>query len=41
MEVSLDTKKMSVTEDGQVVKTVPVSAGTPGGQKAPGPGRWC
>ncbi|MFE2247532.1 L,D-transpeptidase [Streptomyces lavendulae] len=34
MEVSLDTKKMSVTEDGQVVKTVPVSAGTPGGQKA-------
>ncbi|MGW2667849.1 Ig-like domain-containing protein [Streptomyces sp. NPDC001272] len=34
MEVSLDTKKMSVTEDGQVVRTVPVSAGTPGGQKA-------
>ncbi|MET8754461.1 Ig-like domain-containing protein [Streptomyces sp. NPDC004667] len=34
MEVSLDTKKMSITEDGQVVKTVPVSAGTPGGQKA-------
>ncbi|MFF4579442.1 Ig-like domain-containing protein [Streptomyces sp. NPDC001389] len=34
MEVSLDTKKMSITEDGQVVRTVPVSAGTPGGQKA-------
>ncbi|MET9323057.1 Ig-like domain-containing protein [Streptomyces sp. NPDC003038] len=34
MEVSLDTKTMSVTEDGQVVKTIPVSAGTPGGQKA-------
>ncbi|MEU8461281.1 Ig-like domain-containing protein [Streptomyces sp. NPDC029003] len=34
MEVSLDTKKMSVTEDGQVVKTIPISAGTPGGQKA-------
>ncbi|MEV7540937.1 Ig-like domain-containing protein [Streptomyces sp. NPDC089915] len=34
MEVSLDTKKMSITEDGQTVKTVPVSAGTPGGQKA-------
>ncbi|MEV6955975.1 Ig-like domain-containing protein [Streptomyces sp. NPDC051183] len=34
MEVSLDTKKMSVSEDGQVVKTIPVSAGTPGGQKA-------
>ncbi|RKT07691.1 lipoprotein-anchoring transpeptidase ErfK/SrfK [Streptomyces sp. 3211.6] len=34
MEVSLDTKKMAITEDGQVVKTVPVSAGTPGGEKA-------
>lgn len=34
MEVSLDTKKMSVSEDGQVVRTIPVSAGTPGGQKA-------
>ncbi|MFD9353525.1 Ig-like domain-containing protein [Streptomyces sp. NPDC060031] len=34
MEVSLDSKKMSVTEDGQVVKTIPISAGTPGGQKA-------
>ncbi|MFD8145032.1 Ig-like domain-containing protein [Streptomyces sp. NPDC059708] len=34
MEVSLDTKKMSITEDGKTVKTVPVSAGTPGGQKA-------
>ncbi|MFJ8016925.1 Ig-like domain-containing protein [Streptomyces sp. NPDC096339] len=34
MEVSLDTKKMTVTEDGQTVKTIPISAGTPGGQKA-------
>ncbi|MFJ6792779.1 Ig-like domain-containing protein [Streptomyces sp. NPDC091268] len=34
MEVSLDSKKLSVSEDGQVVKTIPVSAGTPGGQKA-------
>lgn len=34
MEVSLDTRKMKVTEDGQVVETIPVSAGTPGGQKA-------
>ncbi|WUC83953.1 Ig-like domain-containing protein [Streptomyces sp. NBC_00536] len=34
MTVDLDTKKMSVSEDGQVVKTIPVSAGTPGGQKA-------
>ncbi|MFJ7592940.1 Ig-like domain-containing protein [Streptomyces sp. NPDC097617] len=34
MEVSLDTKKMTVSEDGQTVKTIPISAGTPGGQKA-------
>ncbi|MFD3680780.1 Ig-like domain-containing protein [Streptomyces sp. NPDC058613] len=34
MEVSLDTRKMKVSEDGQVVETIPVSAGTPGGQKA-------
>ncbi|MFF4323568.1 Ig-like domain-containing protein [Streptomyces sp. NPDC001568] len=34
IEVSLDTKKLSVTEGGQVVSTIPVSAGTPGGQKA-------
>ncbi|MFD4247247.1 Ig-like domain-containing protein [Streptomyces sp. NPDC058525] len=34
MEVSLDTRKMKVTEDGQVVETIPVSAGTPGGKKA-------
>lgn len=34
MTVDLDTKKMSVTEDGQSVGTIPVSAGTPGGQKA-------
>ncbi|WP_371618660.1 Ig-like domain-containing protein [Streptomyces sp. NBC_00454] len=34
MKVDLDTSKMSVTEDGQTVDTIPVSAGTPGGQKA-------
>ncbi|MEU9375781.1 Ig-like domain-containing protein [Streptomyces sp. NPDC048255] len=34
IEVSLDTKKMSVTEDGQALKAIPVSAGTPGGKKA-------
>ncbi|MFD9375304.1 Ig-like domain-containing protein [Streptomyces sp. NPDC059999] len=34
MKVDLDTRKMSVTEGGQVVKTIPISAGTPGGQKA-------
>lgn len=34
MKVDLDTKKMSVTEDGQAVKTIPISAGTPGGKKA-------
>ncbi|MCX5611280.1 MULTISPECIES: Ig-like domain-containing protein [unclassified Streptomyces] len=34
IEVSLDGKKMSVTEDGQTQKTIPVSAGTPGGKKA-------
>ncbi|MFF3862791.1 Ig-like domain-containing protein [Streptomyces sp. NPDC002209] len=34
LQVNLDTKKMTVTEDGQAVKTIPVSAGTPGGQKA-------
>ncbi|OEJ34401.1 L,D-transpeptidase [Streptomyces subrutilus] len=34
IEVNLDTKKMSVTEDGQAQKTIPVSAGTPGGKKA-------
>ncbi|MFG2876491.1 Ig-like domain-containing protein [Streptomyces sp. NPDC048337] len=34
MEVSLDTKKLKVTEDGQTVKTIPISAGTPGGKKA-------
>lgn len=34
MEVSLDTRKMKVTEDGQTVKTIPISAGTPGGKKA-------
>ncbi|QES47434.1 hypothetical protein DEJ50_05940 [Streptomyces venezuelae] len=32
--VNLDTKQMTVTEEGQTVKTIPVSAGTPGGQKA-------
>ncbi|MET9606574.1 Ig-like domain-containing protein [Streptomyces sp. NPDC006512] len=34
IEVSLDTKKLSVTEGGQAVRTIPVSAGTPGGDKA-------
>ncbi len=34
LQVDLDSKKMSVVEDGQTVKTIPVSAGTPGGQKA-------
>lgn len=34
MKVDLDTSKMSVTEDGRTVDTIPVSAGTPGGQKA-------
>lgn len=34
IEVSLDTKKMSVTENGQALKSIPVSAGTPGGKKA-------
>ncbi|WP_330299377.1 L,D-transpeptidase [Streptomyces sp. NBC_00503] len=34
MKVDLDTSKMAVTEDGQTVDTIPISAGTPGGQKA-------
>ncbi|MFD3540559.1 Ig-like domain-containing protein [Streptomyces sp. NPDC058662] len=34
MEVSLDTKRMTVVEDGQTVRTIPVSSGTPGGKKA-------
>ncbi|MFE5538096.1 Ig-like domain-containing protein [Streptomyces sp. NPDC056492] len=34
LQVNLDTHKMTVTEDGQAVKTIPISAGTPGGQKA-------
>ncbi|MCY0957892.1 L,D-transpeptidase [Streptomyces sp. H27-H5] len=34
IQVSLDTKRMSVTQDGQELRTVPISAGTPGGQKA-------
>ncbi|RSS83240.1 Ig-like domain-containing protein [Streptomyces sp. WAC06614] len=34
LEVDLDTKKMSVVEDGRTVRTIPVSAGTPGGKKA-------
>ncbi|MEV8532599.1 Ig-like domain-containing protein [Streptomyces sp. NPDC051211] len=34
LKVDLNTKQMTVTEDGQTVKTIPVSAGTPGGQKA-------
>lgn len=34
MKVDLDTRKMSVVEDAQTVNTIPISAGTPGGQKA-------
>ncbi len=34
VQVSLDTKKMSVTQDGQALRTIPISAGTPGGKKA-------
>lgn len=34
IEVSLDAKTMKVTEDGQAAKSVPISAGTPGGKKA-------
>ncbi|MFD8410826.1 MULTISPECIES: L,D-transpeptidase [unclassified Streptomyces] len=34
LQVDLDSKKMSVVEDGQTVKSIPVSAGTPGGKKA-------
>lgn len=34
IQVSLDTKKMSVTQDGQALRTIPISAGTPGGKKA-------
>lgn len=34
MKVDLDAKKMSVSEDGQNVETIPISAGTPGGKKA-------
>nr|WP_308296131.1 Ig-like domain-containing protein [Streptomyces spororaveus] len=34
VQVSLDTKKMTVTENGQAQKAVPISAGTAGGKKA-------
>ncbi|MFF3430415.1 Ig-like domain-containing protein [Streptomyces sp. NPDC002602] len=34
IRVSLDTKRMSVTQDGRQLATVPISAGTPGGKKA-------
>ncbi|MEU3774944.1 Ig-like domain-containing protein [Streptomyces sp. NPDC032472] len=34
LQVDLDAHRMSVVEDGRTVKTIPVSAGTPGGQKA-------
>ncbi|PWK74685.1 lipoprotein-anchoring transpeptidase ErfK/SrfK [Streptomyces sp. CG 926] len=34
IQVSLDSKKMTVTENGQAQKAVPISAGTPGGKKA-------
>ncbi|MFP3987061.1 Ig-like domain-containing protein [Streptomyces sp. E11-3] len=33
-KVNLDTKRLTLLRDGQEVKTVPMSAGTPGGQKA-------
>ncbi|MFI5638502.1 Ig-like domain-containing protein [Streptomyces goshikiensis] len=34
LTVDLDAHKLTVTEDGQAVKSIPVSAGTPGGKKA-------
>ncbi|MET9883032.1 Ig-like domain-containing protein [Streptomyces sp. NPDC006430] len=34
LQVDLNTHRMTVTEDGQAVRTIPVSAGTPGGKKA-------
>ncbi|MER5764037.1 Ig-like domain-containing protein [Streptomyces sp. NPDC002082] len=34
VKVDLNSKQMSVTEGGQVVDTIPISAGTPGGKKA-------
>ncbi|MFF3210078.1 Ig-like domain-containing protein [Streptomyces sp. NPDC002886] len=34
MKVDLNSKQMSVTEGGQTVDTIPISAGTPGGKKA-------
>ncbi|MFJ2822631.1 L,D-transpeptidase [Streptomyces toxytricini] len=34
LQVDLDSKKLDVVEDGQTVKSIPVSAGTPGGKKA-------
>ncbi|WP_327303496.1 Ig-like domain-containing protein [Streptomyces sp. NBC_01298] len=34
VKVNLDTKKATVTENGAVVSTIPISAGTPGGKKA-------
>ncbi|MET9958727.1 Ig-like domain-containing protein [Streptomyces sp. NPDC006326] len=39
LQVDLDTRTMTVTEDGQAVKSIPVSAGTPGGKKASWSGR--
>ncbi|MCY0937081.1 L,D-transpeptidase [Streptomyces sp. H34-S4] len=34
VKVDLDSKKMTVTENGQSAGTIPISAGTPGGKKA-------
>lgn len=34
VKVDLDSKKMTVSENGQATGTIPVSAGTPGGKKA-------
>nr|WP_214661170.1 Ig-like domain-containing protein [Streptomyces polyasparticus] len=34
IKVDLDSKQLTFLRDGQVVKTIPVAAGTPGGEKA-------
>nr|WP_093607782.1 Ig-like domain-containing protein [Streptomyces indicus] len=34
VEVDLDSKRLQLVRDGQVVKSIPVAAGTPGGEKA-------
>lgn len=41
IQVSLDTKKMSVTQDGQALRTIPISAtATWAARRPPGPERW-